>query len=130
MKLRRGTVAGVIGLAGLALAAGLMIDRRATLAAYLVAWIALRAIRIGALVVLMTSYLVRRQWTEALHPVLLSATMALPAVAVCLVPLLLGMKQIYPAAAGSASLSPFKSFYLAPWFFAVRSLLYFAIWSA
>lgn len=129
MKLRRGTVAAAVGLAGLALAAGLMIDRRATFAAYLVAWIALGAIPIGALGVLMTSYLVRRQWTEALHPVLLAATMALPAVAVCLVPLLLGMKQIYPAAAGFASLPPFKSFYLAPWFFATRSLIYFAIWT-
>lgn len=78
-----------------------MIDRRATLVAYLMAWIALGAIPIGALGVLMTSYLVRRQWTEALHPVMLAATMAVPAVAICLVPLLLGMKQIYPAAADS-----------------------------
>lgn len=129
MKLPRGIVAGVVGLAGVALVAGLMIDRRATLAAYLVAWIALGAIPIGALGVLMTSYLVRRQWTEALHQVLLAATMTLPAVAICLVPLLLGMNEIYPAAAGSASLSPFKSFYLAPLFFAARSLIYFAIWT-
>jgi hypothetical protein len=130
MKPSRAVMAGSLGLAGLLLAAGLAIDARATLAAYLVAWIALGAIPIGALGVLMTSYLVRRQWTEALHPVLLATTLTLPAVAICLLPLLLGMKQVYPAAAHLASLSPFKSVYLAPWFFATRSLIYFAIWSA
>jgi hypothetical protein len=67
---------------------------------------------------------------EALHPILVAATATLPAIAVCFLPVLIGMKQIYPASADPTSLAPFKALYLAPWFFAARSVVYFAIWSA
>src|SRR5436853_588307 len=50
--------------AALILVVGAAVDVRSTLAAYLVAWIAVSAIPIGALGVLMTSYLVRRAWTD------------------------------------------------------------------
>jgi hypothetical protein len=122
--------AGAAVAAGLVLAAGLAIDSRDTLAAYLVAWIAFGAIPIGALCVLMTTYLVRRAWTEALHPILRAATMSLPAVAVWFIPVLVGMRELYPAAADPTSLPPFKAIYLAPWFFALRSIVYFLIWTA
>ncbi|RZN32605.1 hypothetical protein [Bradyrhizobium sp. Leo121] len=122
--------AAAIVLSAIILIAGLVLDRRAALAAYLVAWIALGAIAIGALGVLMTSYLVRRAWTEALHPVLVAATATLPVVGICLVPVLIGMKEIYPAAAATSTLPPFKAAYLAPLFFTLRSVIYFVIWSA
>ncbi len=60
----------VIALAALVLIAGLVLDPRSTLAAWLVAWIAIGAIPLGVLGVLMTSYLVRRAWTEALHGIM------------------------------------------------------------
>ena len=60
------------------------------------AWICFGAIPIGALGVLMTTYLVRRAWTEGLHATLVAATSALPVVAALLLPVLLGMKDLYP----------------------------------
>jgi hypothetical protein len=117
------------GGSALVLIAGLLVDIRATLAAYLVAWIALGSIAIGGLGILMVSYLIRWNWTSALRPILLSAVAALPLVALLFVPVLIGMAHVYPAAADPASLKPFKALYLARWFFALRFVAYFAIWS-
>jgi hypothetical protein len=127
MRLRLGILAIV---SGLVLIAGLVLDARSTISAYLVAWIAWSTIPIGALVLLMTSYLVRRRWTEALHPVFLAATGTLPLAALALIPVLLFMKEIYPAAADPSSLPPFKAYWLAPWFVVLRAVVYFAIWIA
>jgi len=61
----------VVVVAALVLMAGLATDPRSTLAAYLVAWVAIGAIPLGVLCILMTSYLwVRRAWTEALHTIM------------------------------------------------------------
>jgi hypothetical protein len=113
----------------LVLIAGLIMDSHATLAAYLVAWVALGSIPIGALGILMMSYMVRWKWTTALRPVLLSAAAALPLLALLFVPVLIGMTHVYPAAGNPESLKPFKAIYLSPWFFALRTILYFVIWS-
>jgi hypothetical protein len=113
----------------LVIVAGMVFDIHSTLAAYLVALIAFGSIPIGALGVLMISYLVRWTWTTALRPILLAATAALPLVAFLFVPVLVGMANVYPAASDPASLRPFKAVYLAPWFFAIRTMVYFTIWS-
>jgi hypothetical protein len=115
---------------GLVLIAGFVVDVRSTAAAYLVAWIAWGAISIGALIVFMTSYLVRRRWTEALHPIFVAATGILPIVALASIPVLLFMKDIYPAIADGSSLPPFKARWFVPWFFALRTAFYFAVWIA
>ena len=116
----------ILAVAAVILAAGLTIDPRSTLAAYLVAWIAVSAIPLGALGTLMISFLVRRAWTERLHPVLTGATSALPLVAFLFLPVLIGMKDIYPAASELRTLPAFKALYLAPWFFVLRTIIYFA----
>ena len=116
-------------IAALVLVAGSMIDIHATLAAYLVAWIALGVIPVGALGILMVTYLVRRDWTPVLHAILTSASAAIPVVGLLFVPVLTGMAHLYPAAADHEALPPFKAFYLAPWFFALRTIVYFSIWS-
>jgi hypothetical protein len=117
----------VIGVAALVLIAGLVIDARSTLAAYLVAWVAIGAIPLGVLCILMTSYLVRRAWTEALHGIMVSATSVLPVLGMLLLPVLIGMKELYPAAEPGHALPAFKAFYLAPWFFVLRAVIYFAV---
>ena len=116
-----------IALAALILAGGLAIDPRSTLAAWLVAWIAIGAIPLGVLCLLMTSYLVRRAWTEALHAIMVSATSVLPILAVLFLPVLIGMKELYPAAEPGHALPAFKAFYLAPWFFVLRTVIYFVV---
>jgi hypothetical protein len=118
-----------IALSIVALVTGLVIDRRSTLSAYLVAWIAIGTVPLGALPVLMTSYLVRRAWTEGLHAVLVAATSVLPVVAALFLPVLIEMRELYPAASDAHSLPAFKAVYLAPWFFVLRTVIYFvALW--
>ncbi|WP_271615449.1 hypothetical protein [Bradyrhizobium sp. CCBAU 51627] len=94
------------------------------------AWLAWGAIPIGALILFMTSYLVRRRWTEALHPVFVGTTGLLPIVALAFVPVLLVMKDVYPAIADSASLPPFRARWFVPWFFVLRTVIYFLLWVA
>jgi hypothetical protein len=108
---------------------GLLIDPRAMLASYLTAWFALSAIPIGALGVLFTTYLVRGGWTQDLHAPLSRATLLNPIAALLFIPVLAGLSVIYPWAEGAADLPPFKSAYLAPLFFALRSVGYFALWT-
>ncbi|MBV9560355.1 MAG: hypothetical protein JOY90_07835 [Bradyrhizobium sp.] len=117
----------MIAAAAAALIAGLAIDRRSTLAAYLVAWVAIGAIPLGALCTLMTSYLVRRAWTEGLHSILVAATSVLPVVGLLSLPILIGIKELYPAASDGHSLPAFKALYLAPWFFVLRMVVYFVM---
>src|SRR4051812_17715615 len=100
MRFHLNAKSGVVLAAGLILAGGLAIDRRTTLVAYLVAWITVAAIPIGALGVLMTSYLVRRVWTEALHSIMTAAVAALPLAGALFIPILIGIDGLYPAAAG------------------------------
>ncbi|QOZ44563.1 hypothetical protein XH89_14530 [Bradyrhizobium sp. CCBAU 53340] len=115
---------------GLALIAGFIIDARSTTSAYLVAWSALAAIPIGALIVFMTSYLVRRRWTETLHPIFVATSGILPVAALTFIPVLLFMREIYPAIADGSSLPPFRAHWFVPWFFVLRTVLYFLIWVA
>src|SRR6202000_2270549 len=85
----------VIAVAALVLLAGLAMDPRSTLAAWRVVWVAIGAIPLGVLCLLMTSYLVRRAWTEALHGIMVSATSVLPVLGVLLLPVLIGMEMLY-----------------------------------
>ena len=121
-------ICAAIGFAGCAV--GLFIDAKTMLASYLTAWTALSAIPIGAIAVLLTSYLVRAGWTRDLHVLLSGAALTLPVIAVLSVPVLAGMSAIYPWAASAIALPPFKAAYLAPWFFVLRTIAYFAVWTA
>ena len=130
MRIPSGARSVVAVVSGLVLIAGFVIDARSTISAYLVAWSALGAIPIGALIVFMTSYLVRRRWTETLHPIFVATTGILPVVALTFIPVLLFMKEIYPAIADGSSLPPFKARWFVPWFFLLRTVAYFLIWIA
>lgn len=128
MNMRRDNRIIVLLVAGSTLAAGFILDGRSTAAAYLVAWVTWSAVPIGALGLWMTSYLVRRVWTEALHTQFVTVTATLPVIAAASLPVLLFMKQLYPAVADPSALPPFKAHYLAPWFFVLRGAIYFGLW--
>jgi hypothetical protein len=119
--------AAAIGFLGCGL--GLLIDPNTALASYLTAWIAVSAIPIGALAVLFTSYLVRAGWTRDLYEPLVGAALTMPVVAALFLPIVIGMSEIYPWTS-DAELPSFKAAYLMPWFFVLRSFLYFGIWTA
>lgn len=107
---------------------GAVLDSHTALAAYLVSWITVVSIPIGALIILPTTYLVRRAWTNDLQDILVATTATLPLCGLLFAPVLLGQSVLYPVAAG-ASVPAFKAAYLAPWPFAIRTIAYFVIWS-
>jgi hypothetical protein len=131
---RRLITGAVAGFAGCAL--GLAIDTRTMLAAYLVVWIALSAIPIGAIAVLLTSWLVRGGWTADVRGPLTRAALTMPVAATLFIPVLAGMGALYPWIADPGSLPAFKAAYLVPWLFVLRAIVYFvvltilALWSA
>ena len=115
------------GLVGTAIA--LLLDPHDTLAAYLAAVIAASAVPIGALLVLMISYLVPGRWTNEMHVPLTAATLLIPVAGLMFVPVLAGLPWLYPWV-GMRPMDTFKSAYLVPWFFVLRSVGYFIIWTA
>lgn len=109
---------------------GIWLDPVTMLASYLAIWFAICAIPIGASGVLFTSYLVRAGWTRDLYEPLSNAALGMPFAAFLFIPVLAGLSWVYPWASDPANLPPFKAFYLTPWFFVLRAILYFAIWTA
>lgn len=116
-----GALAGVVGL---------LLDARTLLTAYLAMAVSVVAIPVGALGVLMVSYLVRGGWTRDLHPILGAAARTTPAAGLLFVPILLGQHWLYIWAEPSFEGSAFQAVYLSPWFFALRAVAYFLVWSA
>src|SRR5262249_51602104 len=113
------SIAALVGLTGLLV--GLLLDPKTALASYLVAWTALSAIPVGALAVLLTTYLVRAGWTHDLHAFLSGAALTVPVVAALFIPIMLGMAHLYPWVSDTVHLPPFKAAYLTPWFFVLRA---------
>jgi hypothetical protein len=111
-------------------AVGLWIEPKTMLASYLAAWFTVSAIPIGAIGVLLTSYLVRAGWTPDLHHPLSSAALTMPLTACLLLPVVAGIGWIYPWMSGAETLPAFKAVYLTPWFFVVRAAIYFTLWTA
>jgi hypothetical protein len=110
--------------------AGLLMDPYALMAAYLAAAVACSAVPIGALAVLMVTYLVRGAWTEELHDALAASALTLPAMALLFVPVLIAVPWLYPWAAEGEHHGALQAVYLTPWFFIFRTIMYFAVWTA
>jgi hypothetical protein len=118
----------LLGFTGCAL--GLWLEPRVMLSSYLEVWFTIAAIPIGAIGVLLTSYLVRAGWTPDLREPLTRAALTVPMAAVLFIPVLAGLSLIYPWAADFGSLPAFKAVYLTPWFFALRAVVYFVLFTA
>jgi len=108
---------------------GLWLDPKAMLAIYLAVWFAVTAVPVGALGVLLMTYLVRGGWTSDLHEPLSSAALSMPVLALLFIPVAAGVTWIYPWATDTSGLPAFKAVYLTPWFFVLRSILYLTIWT-
>jgi hypothetical protein len=121
----------VIALVGLAATAvSLLIDVQTLLLTYLATVVAISAISIGAIGVLMLTYLVRGNWTEGLHVPLTAAALTTPAAGFLFIPVLIGIPWLYPWTQGTvADAGLLKTIWLTPWFFIGRTVLYFAIWT-
>lgn len=102
--------------------------------AYLVGFIFIFTIAVGALGLLAIQYLSGGMWGVVIRKSLEAAARTLPFVALAFLPLLLGMHELYEwthdEVVAADPLLKFKSRYLNEPFFMLRALAYFVIWTA
>ena len=119
---------GVIGGIGIA-----FVDPGITLQGWLAAAFALSAMPIGTLGLLLLHALAGGPWGPMLEPVLQASLRMLPLFALAFIPIIATPSLVYVWAASDGAADAniaAKAAYLDPHFFAVRTLVYFAIWMA
>ena len=99
---------------------------------YLLAYVFWVGFPLGSMAILMLNHLTGGDWGLPIRRPLEAATRTFPAILVLLIPLLFGLKTLYPwmrpeVVTGDAVLRA-KAFYLNPSFFLTRAAIYFVIW--
>lgn len=113
--------------------AGLFLDRAQFFHAYLVGFIFWAGITLGSLALLMLQHLTGGAWGVVIRRVLEASTRTLPLILLLFIPVVVGLKQIYPwmnpAEMNTEVLRLKAAHYLNPSFFVIRAAIYFALWS-
>src|SRR5713226_6759329 len=127
-----GLIIGVVFTA--LLIVGALADRAQFFHAYLVGFVFWAGITLGSLALLMLQHLTGGVWGVVIRRVLEASTRTLPLMLLLFVPVVAGLKQIYPwmnaeEMSRSAALQLKAAHYLNPSFFATRAAIYFALWS-
>jgi len=131
MTRRDRIIATLVAIGALGSVAAFMTDPAALMLGWLAAAFTVTSIAVGAMAVLMFTYVVRGEWTDGLHRPLTAAALTLPVAAMLFAPVLLGKSHIYPWATQAAGEpGAFKDVWLSPAFFTLRSVFYFAVWIA
>jgi hypothetical protein len=133
---RARNLAGAIGAGGLALTlvGGLVGDPRRALFGYLVAYVFWLGIAIAALVVLGSFHASNAKWPVVLRRFLETVTSSLPLFLVLLLPILAGLRHLFPWVEPAALAGELRhaAEHRRPWlnvpFFVVRAGIYFAVW--
>lgn len=125
----------LLGAAALALGVvGAFFDRGAFFRAYLIGYLLCLAVALGSTALLMLYHLTGGRWGYTIRRLLEAASRTLPVVAVFFVPILFGLKDLYPWArpelVRANPLLAEKRAYLNVGFFIVRSIVVFGIWIA
>jgi hypothetical protein len=123
----------VAGAAALALAiVGALVNPQQFFRSYLVAFLFWIGIPLGCWALLMLHHLVGGRWGFMIQRLLEAAARTFPVMAVLFLPLVFGLRELYPwAVSGAAETDPLiheKSAYLNVPFFVARSIFYFAVW--
>ncbi|HSO07639.1 MAG TPA: hypothetical protein VLW45_10380, partial [Pelomicrobium sp.] len=121
-----------LALPGAALAFGallVVVAGERILPAYLGAFVFWTGVSTGALALLLVHRLTGGAWGGPVEPVLLGALRALPVMAALAVPLLVAAPRLYPWAGAEADAFA-AHWYLLPWFFVLRAVIYFVVWLA
>ncbi len=119
-----GVVAGLLSLIGA------FVSRGQFFHSYLFAWLFWSGLSFGALVVLMMQFLTGGLWGLALRNFALAALATVPLMALLFLPVLLGLRDIYPWTHGLLAETGgyhHKAQWLSIPFFTARSLFYFAV---
>ncbi len=129
---RRAFVGGAAGL--LASLLGALVSPTQFFHSYLFAFLFWNGIALGCLSLLMIQHLTGGRWGLAIRRLLEAGTRTVPVLALLFLPVVLGLKRIYPWA-GSAQSDPtirhaidLKQAYLNVPFFLGRAVFYFAVW--
>lgn len=116
---------------------GFLVEPRATYFAYLTAFAFVTSIALGALILLMTTYLVGARWNVVIRRLNEAVASVFPILLVLFVPLLFGLSELYvwvdpPAQLGHEKLELLrhKQAYLNVPAFIGRSVGYFVVWIA
>jgi hypothetical protein len=104
------------------------------LLSYLFAFVFFTGLAVGSLALVLVHVLTGGEWGERLRPQLLAAARTLPLQAVLALPILIGLRALYPWADTGArvrdTLLREQSWYLDPAFFIGRTIVCFALWLA
>jgi len=128
---RRMTIVGLVGV--LVTAAGYFLDARQFFFSWLTAFSFWVTLAIGGLFMTMVHHLTGARWSVVVRRINEAVAITIPLFALLVIPLLLGMKEVYPwtdsemmhADSVLASKLPF----LNQPFFVIRTAVYFAVWS-
>jgi hypothetical protein len=119
--------------AGLALGAvAFAVDRPQFYHSWLTALVFGLTVALGSLFFVMLQHVTRAGWSVAVRRLAEISAWTIPFFAVLFLPLVAGMKDLFPWTGAEAAHDPLirhKSAYLNPTFFFVRAALYFAVWT-
>ena len=123
----------LVGLAGLALCGlGAALDRSRFFVSYLFGYVFWLGLSLGCLAVAMIHHLTGGRWGFVTRRLLEAGFMTLPLMALLFVPLLFGLRDLYPwARPATLAASPVlqhKQIYLNPAAFMGRALFFFLVW--
>src|SRR5581483_7621722 len=128
----RALIVGVVFLVLLAI--GAFVDRAQFFRAYLVGFVFWSGITLGSLALLMLQHLTGGVWGLIIRRVLEASTRTLPLMVILFVPIIIGLKSLYPwtdtAFMHQTEALAQKISFLNPGFFIIRAAIYFAFWSA
>ena len=100
--------------------------------AYLFAWMFCLGLSLGSLAVVMLSHLINGEFMWLVRRFAESAAMNLVLVAILFVPILFGLKYLFPWAdehwVGSDKIMTHRGGYMNPTWFTMRAVIYFVIW--
>lgn len=99
---------------------------------YLYAFIFWVGLSLGSLIWLMIQHLTGGRWPVPTRRIFEAGAMTIPVMGILFIPLFFGLAALYPWARPGAANDPIiaaKLPYLTSWFFIIRQILYFAIWT-
>lgn len=128
---RLALIVGVAGSIGAVI--GWIIEAERFYQSFLLAFTWCLGLTLGCMAVLMVYHLTGGKWGTVLRRVLEAGTRTLPLMVVLFIPILIGMRHLYPWArpevvAGDEHLQHLAHSYLRPSLFIFRAVIYFAIW--
>ena len=126
-------IADIIAIVGLLLSAiGFVVNRHQFYYSWLVGYIFVFAIALGTLLFVMLHHITRAGWSVAIRRLAEVSAATIPYFAILFLPILIGLRDIYPWARPEALSDPLiakKHAYLNVPFFVIRAVIYFGVWA-